>query len=124
MASFFSRIKDGLAKTARQIREVLGDVPEEPSAPTGAVPRPGRAVQVDTLDAVEEALIAADVGLPATERIIAAVRSDRQGSIGERVGREVRRVLTEAGAPIEITARPHVVLVVGVNGTGKTTTVG
>jgi fused signal recognition particle receptor len=40
------------------------------------------------------------------------------------VGREVRRVLTEPGTAVEMTARPHVILVVGVNGTGKTTTVG
>ena len=91
----------------------------------GLFKRPGpRAGPGDTLDAVEEALIAADVGLPATERILTAIRNDRQGSIGERVGREVRRVLTDAGTPVEITSRPHVILIVGVNGTGKTTTVG
>jgi fused signal recognition particle receptor len=121
--SFFTRIKAGLAKTARQIREVIGD---EPVAPTSvSTPaRTSRAIQVETLDAVEEALIAADVGLPATERIIAAVRADREGSIGERVGREVKRVLTETGGAVAIGSTPHVILIVGVNGTGKTTTVG
>jgi len=124
MASFFSRIKDGLAKTARQIRDVLGDAPEAVTSTAAPTARQGRTVKIDTLDAVEEALIAADVGLPATERILTAIRTDRQGSIGDRVGREVRRVLTEAGGAVEISARPHIILVVGVNGTGKTTTVG
>jgi fused signal recognition particle receptor len=120
MASFFTRIRDGLAKTAKQIRDRLGDLPAE-TASGGAVVR---SLDLDTLEAVEDALIAADVGLPATERILTAVKSDRQGSIRERVAGEVRRVLTDVPAPPGSLGHPHVVLIVGVNGTGKTTTVG
>ena len=69
MASFFSRIKDGLAKTAQQIRDRLGaiDDPIEGPAPaaTGA-PVAGRALTVDTIEALEDALLTADVGLQAT----------------------------------------------------------
>src|SRR6185436_14648173 len=71
-----------------------------------------------------DALIAADVGLPATKRIVEAVRNDRQGSLSARVGREVRRILGETATPPTITSTPHIILVVGVNGTGKTTSVG
>ena len=120
MSSFLTRIRDGLAKTARQIREHLGEAP----APGDATGTTARALEIDSLEAVEDALIAADVGLPATERILAAVRADRDGSVRARVAREVRRVLTDVESPVMAGVRPHVVLVVGVNGTGKTTTVG
>ena len=69
-------------------------------------------------------MIAADVGLPATGQILEAVRADARGSLGDRVGRVMRRILTDVPAAPEITTRPHVILIVGVNGTGKTTTVG
>jgi fused signal recognition particle receptor len=123
MASLFSRIRTGLAKTAQQIREVLG------ASGPAAEPQAGRPGAADgkafeSLDAVEEALIAADVGLPATGRILDAVRADRQGSIRERVSREMLRVLRDVPPVPEVAARPRVILMVGVNGTGKTTTVG
>jgi fused signal recognition particle receptor len=123
MASLFSRIRTGLAKTAKQIRDVLGagEPVAEPQA-GGAVAADSKAFE--SLDAVEEALIAADVGLPATGRILDAVRADRHGSIRERVSREMLRVLRDVPPVTERAARPHVILVVGVNGTGKTTTVG
>jgi len=120
MSSFFSRIKQGLAKTAQQIRERLSDVP----APGASGGRSTAAAVAETPDAIEDALIAADVGLPATERVLAAVRSGVDGSLRERVAREVRRILTDVATVSESGTRPQVVLVVGVNGTGKTTTVG
>ena len=120
MPSFFSRIRDGLSKTAKQIRDRLSEVPAPASGPSTAP----RALEIDSLEAVEDALIGADAGLPATERILTAVRSDRDGGVRERVAREVRRVLTDVQAPLTALGHPHVVLVVGVNGTGKTTTVG
>jgi fused signal recognition particle receptor len=121
MSSFFGRIKAGLLKTAQQIRDRLGD------AATSVAPSQGSgrsAVEVQTPEAIEEALIAADVGLPATERILTAVAADRQGSMRDRVAREITRVLTDVAPVPARDGRPHVVLIVGVNGTGKTTTVG
>jgi fused signal recognition particle receptor len=120
VASFFSRIKQGLAKTAQQIRERLGEAVAPAAASSGAT----SAVEVQTPEAIEEALIAADVGLPATERILTAVGIERQGSLRDRVAREVTRVLTDVAEAPAVTTRPYVVLIVGVNGTGKTTTVG
>ncbi len=126
MASVFSRIRAGLAKTAQQIRERLGSGIEEAGTPAAmsGPPVAGRALSVDTLEALEDALLTADVGLHATERILEAVRSDREGTLRERVGRVMTRILSDVHRPPAITERPHVVLVVGVNGTGKTTTVG
>jgi fused signal recognition particle receptor len=122
MASLFSRVRDGLAKTAQQIRERLSaaDVETVPSAAAAA----GRRVGVETLDALEDALLTADVGLGATERILDAVRTGADGTLTERVSEAIRRMLTDVPAAPAIATRPHVVLVVGVNGTGKTTTVG
>jgi fused signal recognition particle receptor len=127
VASFFDRIRSGLAKTARQIRDRLGDaagVAPVPADTPAAVPGVGGVVALETLEALEDALIAADVGLPATELIVGEVRQDRQGSIADRVRRVMLRILTDVRAPAPPTTRPHVILVVGVNGTGKTTTVG
>jgi fused signal recognition particle receptor len=124
--ALFDRLRAGLARTAQQIRERFAE--SEQAAPasmegarsSGAKP----ALALETLEAVEDALIAADVGLPATERIVEAVRHDRQGTLAARVGREVRRILGETAPVPQITSTPHVILIVGVNGTGKTTTVG
>jgi fused signal recognition particle receptor len=80
--------------------------------------------KIDSLEALEDALIGADVGLPATERILAAVGAERNGAIGERVVRVIERIFDDVDRPPPSGTRPHVVLVVGVNGTGKTTTVG
>ena len=128
MASLFSRIRDGLSKTAQQIRERLGAADEaveatSSSAPAGA-PVAGRVLAVDTFEALEDALLTADVGLQATERIIDAVKADRQGTLRDRVGRVVRAILADVQTAPAITTKPHVMLIVGVNGTGKTTTVG
>ena len=125
MASFLERIKAGLAKTAQQIRERLSAADAEPGG-SPAVPAlgRGRAVAVDTMEAVEDALISADVGLAATEKILEQVRQERGGALGERVARVVERILNDVPPAPGVAAAPHVILVVGVNGTGKTTTVG
>jgi fused signal recognition particle receptor len=127
MASFLDRIRAGLSKTAQQIRERLGDREEAastadtPAATTSSVAAPPR---IESLDALEDALIGADVGLAAAERIVDAVRAESRGTIAERAARVIQRVFAGADAVPVTTGHPHVVLVVGVNGTGKTTTVG
>jgi fused signal recognition particle receptor len=124
MASLFDRIRTGLAKTARQIRERLQEASGSGEATAVAGGTTGRVVTIDTIEAVEDALIAADVGLAATTRILDAVRAERGGTVGERVRRIMLAILQDVPPPPEITTRPHVILVVGVNGTGKTTSVG
>jgi fused signal recognition particle receptor len=125
MASLFSRIKAGLAKTAQQIRERMSTAESSSATTTATVPPvAGRPLSLETLEALEDALLTADVGLKATEQILAAVRADRDGTLRDRVVRVMRRILTDVRQPPAITTTPHVILIVGVNGTGKTTTVG
>lgn len=136
MASLFARFKEGLAKTAQGIRERLAPLAAQ-AEPDGSAPGSspgatsgraalvaGRALEIADYDALEEALLGADVGLAATDRIMTAVRAERSGSLRARVGAVMTRVLTDVPAAPAMTTQPHVILVVGVNGTGKTTSVG
>lgn len=85
----------------------------------------------DTLDMVEDALIVSDLGPAAAARIRAKLEEKRFGlSITERalkeaVAEEIAAILRPVAVPLEITAfpRPQVILVIGVNGSGKTTTI-
>jgi fused signal recognition particle receptor len=122
MTSLFSRVREGLARTAQQIREKLRSAEPATVASTTGATKPR--ASVDTFEALEDALLTADVGLGATERILEAARDESEGTLGERVERTIMRILLDVPQPREITTRPHVVLMVGVNGTGKTTTVG
>ena len=86
-----------------------------------------RPVDVETIEALEELLVSADVGLPATEKIVTAVRSRaRHGeSLRDLVKEEIRKIFDAVDQPpVSNGQRPHVTLIVGVNGTGKTTTIG
>lgn len=123
MPSVFDRIRAGLARTAQQIRQRLG-AETAPAAASSAPSTPGRALPVDTIEAIEDALISADVGLPATERIVAAVKADREGTLADRVARVVLGIFRDVRPAPVVDTLPHVILIVGVNGTGKTTTVG
>jgi fused signal recognition particle receptor len=128
VASLFSRLREGLTKTAQQIRERLGVVEDVGApAPAGgarATAAPGKPLELESVEALEDALLTADVGLSATERILDAVRTDREGTLRDRVGRVMLRIFEDVQRPPAVVTAPHVVLVVGVNGTGKTTTVG
>jgi fused signal recognition particle receptor len=118
----FSRIREGLSRTTQQIVERFDEIVRVADAPE----RRSRPVDVDTLDALEELLISADIGVAATNRIIAVVKTQSRGggSLRDLVKQEIRSVFAAVDRPIQIAARPQVTLIVGVNGTGKTTTVG
>ena len=85
----------------------------------------GAAASIDTLDTLEEILIEADIGASATMCLLDAVRN-HAGDTDLRlvVKTELLRLLEATVSPPVTGGRPRVVLVVGVNGTGKTTTVG
>jgi len=119
---FFDKLREGLTRTTQQL---VGRF-EELVQKSDAVPDRTRPIDVDTLEALEELLLSADVGVPATERIVTAVHGRaRQGeSLRELVKREIRQVFAGAAGPAVNGVGPHVTLIVGVNGTGKTTTVG
>ena len=88
-------------------------------------------VDEDTLDAIEEALVESDMGVETTLKIIdnleERVERDKYMSFEELVGllREEIGKLVDAGTePFDFSKKPYVILVVGVNGVGKTTTIG
>ena len=121
--SLLERLRTGLRRTADQLRGRFDGLPDARDAGGGA---PGGTVAaIDTLDALEEILLEADLGVAATTRLVEAAR-DRAGNGDLRsvVKTELLRVLDAANPAPAPAARPRVVLVVGVNGTGKTTTVG
>jgi fused signal recognition particle receptor len=116
------RIREGLSRTTKQIVERFDDIVRMADAPE----RRSRPVDVETVDALEELLISADIGVAATKRILAAVKtSSRNGaSLRDLVKQEIRDVFAAVDRPIVVSDRPQITLIVGVNGTGKTTTVG
>jgi fused signal recognition particle receptor len=120
--TLFNRIREGLTRTKQQIVERFDEIVGRADAPE----RRSRPVDVDTLDALEELLISADIGVAATERILDAVRHRTRDGIGlrELVKQEIRQIFASVDKPVEVGQHPRVTLVVGVNGTGKTTTVG
>ena len=123
---FFDKIKQSLTRTKEQFVERFDEIVRRADEPA----QRSRRVDVETVDALEEALISADVGVAATDQIVKAVRERRdaaQGSRGESlralVKAEILSILKSAERPM-VAGQPQVVLIVGVNGTGKTTTVG
>ena len=89
------------------------------------------ALDRETLDEIEEALIASDLGPATAARIrqrLADERFDRdidEAGVREVMAQEIEKILTSVAKPLEIEAfpRPQVILVIGVNGSGKTTTI-
>jgi len=116
----FSRLKDGLSRSTQKL--------------SGGITTVFRKRRLDdaALEELEDLLLSADLGTEAAGRVIAAFRRSRFGK--EVTGEEIRQALAEEIAailapvarPLELdpARKPHVVLVVGVNGTGKTTTIG
>lgn len=119
--SFFSRLRSGLGKT----RELL-------SMNVGAITRGIGPVDENVLAGLEEALILADAGPDLAAEYVGALRGAwRRGKLrdAEELRAELRRMVAGTLAPWTVPLRvvpphPFVVLVVGVNGVGKTTTIG
>ena len=121
--SVFVRLKKGLSRTAgklgKRLDEIIGREDIWESNPSH---------ERDTLEALEEILLEADVGVIATELIIKKVRECRNAgvdiSIRALLKREIKEILAVPYSAVAEGTSPQVILVVGVNGTGKTTTVG
>jgi fused signal recognition particle receptor len=119
---FFDRIKQSLTRTKEQFVQRFDDIVSRADEPQAR----SRPVDLETLEALEEALISADVGVAASDEIVQAVRARRTKgeSLRALVKSEILSILRGADTPVPDGTKPHVVLIVGVNGTGKTTTVG
>src|SRR6187397_3189901 len=118
---FFDKIKQSLTRTKEQFVGRFDEIVRRADEPELR----SRPIDVETVEALEEALISADVGVAATDRIVDAVRTRDRRSVSMRdlVKREILEILRATDTPPANGHRPHVVMIVGVNGTGKTTTV-
>ena len=111
-AGFFSRLRDSLAKSRRALTEQLVAAAFDPA-------------DDEAWERLEEALLRGDVGVPATAELVR--RLEARGEIGSLVDALAEEVEAMFGEPATLAvggAPPRVILVVGVNGTGKTTTIG
>jgi fused signal recognition particle receptor len=119
---FFDRIKQSLTKTKEQFVQRFDEVVKRADEPE----QRSRPVDIETIEALEEALISADVGVAAADRIVSAVkaRRGRGDSLRDLVKTEILDILRGTDRPAPNGHTPHVMMIVGVNGTGKTTTVG
>jgi fused signal recognition particle receptor len=119
-ASWFNRLKQGLGKTSTKLTDGI----------TGLFTK--KKLEAATLDDLEDLLIESDLGIGTAENIIAALRKGRfekdisADDVRAVLKTEVERVLAPVAKPLVVdgTHKPHVILMVGVNGTGKTTTIG
>ncbi|ABM20815.1 signal recognition particle-docking protein FtsY [Marinobacter nauticus] len=120
--SVFERIKQGLGKTRASLTGGLADLFSV-----------GKKIDEDLLEEIETTLLMADVGVTATSEIIDALTEKlerNQLKDGEALRKalrdELHGLLKEVARPLEIDAgkQPYVILMVGVNGVGKTTTIG
>ena len=123
--NLLSRWRDGLRRTTQQIVGRFDDLVRQADARDRRRQPPG-ADTIDTTEVLEEILISADVGVAAAGRIVAAVRerSGRGQGLRELVKAEIVGIFEGTGGPPVNGQTPRVILMVGVNGTGKTTTVG
>jgi fused signal recognition particle receptor len=108
---FLGRLRDSLSKSRRALTQQLAVAAFDPA-------------DEDAWERLEEALITADIGVPATAELVQRLEA-RGGltTLDEPLAEELASLLGEPGT-LDVSARPSVVLVVGVNGTGKTTTIG
>jgi fused signal recognition particle receptor len=122
MTGMFGRLREGLSKTTQQIVQRFDRLVSQTETPE----RRGRALDADTIEALEELLIMADVGVAATARILDAVKEQTGSgkSLRDAVKDEIRAIFAAVPSVTSNGHAPRVVLIVGVNGTGKTTTVG
>ncbi len=118
--SWWRRLTDGLSRTSSALTTGISDLFTK------------RKLDAGTLEDLEDILIQADLGLATSARIAKAVgegRYDKEiepDEVRAILAREVESILTPAAVPlqVDVTKKPFVILMVGVNGSGKTTTIG
>jgi fused signal recognition particle receptor len=120
MASWFQRLKTGLTRTTTRLVESIG----------AALGR--KRIDANTLNELEEALIAADLGPSVAAKLVGKLRQRKwEGdvevdTVKRALADDIAAILAPVAAPFALDPahHPHVTLVVGVNGSGKTTTIG
>lgn len=120
--SFFQRLKQGLSKSRENLRQNIGAIFQN------------RRWDEQSLDAMEECLIAADVGVNSTQKLMETLRRQSPGGVEDMTQEMSSRLqaamiqMLEGPAPTQkippLSGRPWVIIFLGVNGVGKTTTIG
>ena len=118
--SWLGRLGAGLSRTSQRLSDGI----------TGIFTR--RTLDAAALQDLEDLLIGADLGVETASRLTASLADTRMGKdvgadeVREALAEEITKILTPIAEPLTVDRahKPHVVLVVGVNGTGKTTTIG
>ncbi len=117
---FFEKLKQGLTKTKEAINNQINNVFSN-----------FRKVDEELLEELEEALIMSDVGAETSIKIIDNLRSriklqkiEDADAVKEALKEEIANVLSEKDCELHIDTKPSIIMVVGVNGAGKTTSIG
>lgn len=117
---FFDKLKQGLNKTKESINEKINDVFSN-----------FRKVDEDFLEELEEALIMSDIGIETSTKIISNLRDrikkekiEDEEQVKEALREEIEKILEISDNSLKLETKPSVILVIGVNGVGKTTSIG
>ncbi len=116
---FFEKLKAGLSKTKNAVMGKIDDVLKSFVR-----------VDEDLLDELEEILYCSDMGADTTEEVISQLRERiKDGRLKEpddvrSALKEILRSMVGDSAPLDLSTKPAVILIIGVNGVGKTTTIG
>ncbi len=117
---FFEKLKQGLTKTKDSINEKINDVFSN-----------FRKVDEEFLEELEEALIMSDIGIETSNKIIENLRTkikrekiEDEEQVKEALREEIEKILEISDNSLKLETKPSVILVVGVNGVGKTTSIG
>ena len=118
--NWFKRLTGGLNKTASGIKNSIGSIFK------------GNKLDVTKLESLEDQLISCDIGIDVSEKLVKKLKSENlksdasQDEILLKLSKSIEEILSPVSKSLEINEnhQPHVIVLVGVNGTGKTTTAG
>jgi fused signal recognition particle receptor len=116
--SWWKRLSGGLRRTSSSLGSAISDLVSK------------RKLDAETVEELESELIRADLGPEFAARIAAVLGEGRfekaiaPDEVKAILAGEIEKVLAPVAMPLEVTARPFIILVAGVNGSGKTTTIG
>ena len=117
---FFDKLKQGLTKTKESINDKINNVFSN-----------FRKVDEELLEELEEALVMSDIGMETSVKIINNLRErvkkekiEESEQVKEALREEIEKILEEPDNSLKLETKPSVILVIGVNGVGKTTSIG